>query len=93
MTRHSRATIGRTIRFFRRKNKLRLVDMVKKTGLSLSYLGEIERDEKVPTASALLNVATASGAPIERVFRLAHRSCDTCAALRDVLNQWRAEAS
>lgn len=57
-------TIGRNIRMFRRAKKLRQEDLVGKTGLSVNYIGMVERGEKIPSAR-LVDMSALSEAELD----------------------------
>ena len=48
------ASIGRNIRKYRKEKKMRQEDLAKKTGLSINYIGMIERGEKIPSLETLI---------------------------------------
>lgn len=56
--------IGDKIRALRKKSGYSLEDLSILSGLSLSYLGEIERGEKIVTFSALKSIVEVLGVPI-----------------------------
>lgn len=51
--------IGKTIRLLRTQKKLRLQDVAESTGLSISYLSQIERGKVSPSLSTMKKVADA----------------------------------
>ena len=59
-------SIGKNIRKFRVANHLRLEDLAEKVGLSVNYVGALERGEKLPSLETFINIANwhvAIGAP------------------------------
>lgn len=54
-------TIGQNIRKYRKQQQLRQEDLAERTGLSLNYIGMIERGEKVPSLETFIAIANALG--------------------------------
>lgn len=50
-------TIGRNIRKFRQMQKLRQEDLAEKAGLSVNYIGALERGEKYPSLETFIVIA------------------------------------
>lgn len=50
-------SIGRNIRKFRTAQNLRQEDLAEKTGLSVNYIGAIERGEKLPSLETFIDIA------------------------------------
>ena len=50
-------SIGKNIRKFRVANHLRLEDLAEKVGLSVNYVGALERGEKLPSLETFINIA------------------------------------
>ena len=53
------ASIGKNIRKFRQERHLRLEDLAEKTGLSVNYVGALERGEKFPSLESFIAIANA----------------------------------
>jgi len=60
--------IGAVIRRERQMRDWRLRDVAARTGLSVVYLGEIERGRKYPSAFVLEKVAAAFAMPVPELF-------------------------
>ena len=52
-------SIGKNIRKFRINKKLSQADLAEKAGLSMNYVGAIERGEKIPSLDALIEIMNA----------------------------------
>lgn len=52
-------SIGKNIRKFRLIKKLRQEDLAEKAGLTMNYIGAIERGEKIPSLDALIEILNA----------------------------------
>ncbi|WP_019123336.1 helix-turn-helix domain-containing protein [Brevibacillus massiliensis] len=52
-------SIGSNIRFFRKQNKMTQTELAKKSGISRSYLADIEHDRYNPSLDVLKSVAEA----------------------------------
>lgn len=52
-------SIGRNIRKFRQEQKLRQEDLAERTGLSVNYVGALERGEKYPSLETFIDIANA----------------------------------
>lgn len=50
-------SIGKNIRKFRVANNLRMEDLAEKAGLSVNYVGALERGEKLPSLETFINIA------------------------------------
>ena len=50
-------SIGKKIRYYRETKKWTQEDFAEKAGLSLTYVGMIERGEKVPKLETFINIA------------------------------------
>ncbi len=50
-------SIGRNIRKYRMAQNLRQEDLAEKTGLSVNYIGAIERGEKLPSLETFIDIA------------------------------------
>ena len=49
-------SIGRNIRKYRMAQNLRQEDLAEKTGLSVNYIGAIERGEKLPSLETFIDI-------------------------------------
>ena len=54
-------SIGKKIRYYRETKKWTQEDFAEKAGLSLTYVGMIERGEKVPKLETFINIANVLG--------------------------------
>jgi transcriptional regulator with XRE-family HTH domain len=61
-------TLGQAIRQRRTAAKLRLVDLATKTGLSVSYHSQIERDQVSPSVAALGRIAEGLDTTLAELF-------------------------
>ena len=61
-------SIGRNIRKYRLVKKLRQEDLAEKAGLSINYVGAIERGEKVPSLETLLVIINALGVSADMIL-------------------------
>ena len=61
-------SIGRNIRKYRLMKKLRQEDLAEKAGLSINYVGAIERGEKVPSLETLLVIINALGVSADMIL-------------------------
>lgn len=52
-------TIGRNIKKYRIKKKLRQEDLAEKTDLSSNYIGMVERGEKIPSLETFISILNA----------------------------------
>lgn len=55
------STIGKNIRNVRKAKKMRQEDLAERTGLSVNYIGNVERGEKIPSLETFLNIINALG--------------------------------
>ena len=62
MDEHYSKWIPKTIKAFRLTNDMTLNDLSEKTGLSVSYLSDLERGRTIPTLDTLDTILTAFGA-------------------------------
>ena len=53
------ATIGQNIRPYRTRKKLRQEDLAELTDLSVTYIGMVERGEKIPSLETFINILNA----------------------------------
>ena len=61
-------SIGKNIRKYRLMKKLRQEDLAEKAGLSINYVGAIERGEKVPSLETLLVIINALGVSADMIL-------------------------
>ncbi len=61
-------TIGKNIKLFRKKENLTLNDLSKKTGISASFLSNIESGSKQATLITLEKIATVLGINLTTLF-------------------------
>lgn len=54
-------SVGKYIRKYRNTKKLRQEDLAEKTGLSVTYIGMVERGEKVSSLETFVSIANALG--------------------------------
>ena len=52
-------SIGKNMRKYRVMRKLRQEDLAEKTDLSVNYIGDLERGEKMPALDTFINIANA----------------------------------
>lgn len=52
-------SIGQNIRKVRKQRKLRQEDLAEKAGISLTYVGALERGEKIPSLETFIAIANA----------------------------------
>ena len=62
-------SIGKKIRYYRETKKWTQEDFAEKAGLSLTYVGMIERGEKVPKLETFINIANVLGVEISEFFK------------------------
>lgn len=61
-------SIGKNIRKYRLMKKLRQEDLAEKAGLSINYIGSIERGEKIPSLETLIVIINALGISADMVL-------------------------
>ena len=61
-------SIGTKIRNARKDAGLTQVELAKKTSLSRSYIGDIEKDRYNPSVATLRAIANATGVPVESIL-------------------------
>lgn len=61
-------SIGTKIRNARREAGMTQVELAKKTSLSRSYIGDIEKDRYNPSVATLRAIAEATGVPVESIL-------------------------
>jgi transcriptional regulator with XRE-family HTH domain len=61
-------TLGEKIRRYRKAQHMGLTELARRTGISRSYLYQIESDESSPTVGLLKSVATALGARVSELL-------------------------
>jgi len=55
------SSIGKNIRKYRQQTKMRQEDLAEKTGLSVNYIGMIERGDKIPALDTFIVITNALG--------------------------------
>jgi len=61
-------TIGKNIRKIRVAKKMRQEDLAEKSGLSVTYIGMVERAEKTPSLESLISILNSLGASADMVL-------------------------
>ena len=61
-------TIGKRIRFFREENKWSQEVFAEKLGLSLTYIGMIERGEKIPKLETFIKITDTLGVSADQLL-------------------------
>lgn len=61
-------SIGTKIRDARKEAGMTQVELAKKTSLSRSYIGDIEKDRYNPSVATLRAIAEATGVPVESIL-------------------------
>lgn len=61
-------SIGKNIRKYRIGRKLRQEDLAEKTGLSVTYIGMIERGEKIPSLETFISITNALGVSSDMIL-------------------------
>ena len=61
-------SIGKNIRKFRHHRELRQEDLAEATGLSINYIGAIERGEKIPALETFIDICNALSATSDMVL-------------------------
>ena len=61
-------SIGRNIRQYRLKKKLRQEDLAEQTGLSTNYVGALERGEKIPSLETLITIINTLGVSADMIL-------------------------
>ena len=64
-----RATLARTIRFYRKRKKLTQEGLGELAELNPKYIGEVERCEKTISVDALARIAEAVKTPLRDFFK------------------------
>jgi transcriptional regulator with XRE-family HTH domain len=65
---HDRYLVGDLVRARRRSLDLTLVDVSRKTGLSASYLSQVERNRLAPSVAALMKITRALGVSVGEIL-------------------------
>ena len=71
-------SIGKNIRKYRTLKKLRQEDLAEKSNLSVNYIGDIERGEKLPALDTFITIANALGVSADMLL------CDVVTASYEV---------
>lgn len=61
-------SIGQNIRKYRNTKKLRQEDLAEKTDLSVTYIGMIERGEKIPSLETFISIVNALGVSADMIL-------------------------
>lgn len=61
-------SIGQNIRKYRNAKKLRQEDLAEKTDLSVTYIGMIERGEKIPSLETFISIVNALGVSADMIL-------------------------
>lgn len=61
-------SIGQNIRKYRQQRKMRQDDLAEKTGLSVNYIGMIERGEKIPAMETFITIVNALGVSADMIL-------------------------
>ena len=78
-------SIGRNIRKYRMAQNLRQEDLAEKTGLSVNYIGAIERGEKLPSLETFIDIANTLNVSADMLL------CDVLNASYTIKNSLLAE--
>ena len=62
-------TIGKYIREYRLKNKMRQEDLAEKADLSVNYIGMLERGEKIPSLETFITIANSLGVSADMLLK------------------------
>ena len=62
------ATIGKNVRKYRLMKKLRQEDLAEKAGLTINYIGMVERGEKIPSLETFIKILNALGVSADMVL-------------------------
>ncbi len=61
-------SIGKNIRKFRLMKKLRQEDLAERAGLSINYVGALERGEKTPSLETFIQILNALGVSADMIL-------------------------
>ena len=62
------SSIGKNIRKYRQHTKMRQEDLAEKTGLSVNYIGMIERGDKIPALDTFITIVNALGVSADMIL-------------------------
>lgn len=62
------SSIGQNIRHYRLDKKLRQEDLAEKVGVSINYIGSIERGEKLPALETFIDIINALGVSADMIL-------------------------
>ena len=62
------SSIGQNIRRYRLDKKLRQEDLAEKAGVSINYIGSIERGEKLPALETFIDIINALGVSADMIL-------------------------
>lgn len=61
-------SIGKNIRKYRQQKKMRQEDLAEKAGLSVNYIGMIERGDKIPALDTFITIVNALGVSADMIL-------------------------
>jgi transcriptional regulator with XRE-family HTH domain len=61
-------TIGKNIRKYRLEKKMRQDNLAEKAGLSVNYVGMVERGEKIPSLKTFISIVNALGVSADMIL-------------------------
>ena len=61
-------SIGKNIRKYRQQKKMRQEDLAEKAGLSVNYIGMIERGDKIPALDTFIAITNALGVSADQLL-------------------------
>jgi len=64
-----RDNLGKTIRFYRKQQRLSQAELAEKSGISITFLSKIERGIKFPTSETLSGLANGLNVEVYQLFR------------------------
>ena len=71
-------SIGKNIRSYRIKRKLRQEDLAEITDLSVTYIGMVERGEKIPALETFIKILPQAPIDLKYIIELDRRGSDDC---------------
>ncbi|HHU75737.1 MAG TPA: helix-turn-helix domain-containing protein [Firmicutes bacterium] len=83
-------TIGKRIKYARKKKKLTQIDIYKKTGISSGNLSDIENNKSYPSAQALISLNRELGVSIDWILT-GRENVQNSFLTRESQNEYRAE--
>jgi transcriptional regulator with XRE-family HTH domain len=86
-----RDVLGKNLKLFRSRRNWSQADLAEHTGISLTFLGDIERGKKWPYPDTLTNLARALDIEVHELFRMeARRSNETS---KELMSRFIRDAS